>query len=56
MYLDGVGIAIVHRTAGKNPRPDEPGMELSAGNRVGGRPPPDAGGFFERRGYRPDSH
>ncbi len=56
MYLDGVGIAIVHRTDGKDPRTDKPGMELCAGDRVGVRPPPDARGFVEFQGYRMDNN
>ncbi len=31
-------------------------MELSEGDRVGVRPPPDAGGLFKKRGDRMDSH
>ena len=54
MYLNGVGIAIVHRTDGKDPRTDEPAMELRKGDCVGVRPPLAAGGFVERQGYRMD--
>ncbi|MEE8125959.1 MAG: hypothetical protein V3T42_09115 [Nitrospirales bacterium] len=33
--LDGVGISVVNRTDGNDPRTDEPGMELSEGDSVG---------------------
>ena len=47
-----MGIAIVHRTDGKDPRTDKPGREVRAGDRGGVRPPPDAGGVVARRGDR----